>query len=221
MMKTNRIISMLFCAGILLGSSGVMQAVEQQFTVLKVEEATPEVKLSPVQEEFDQASMSETMTILLGIYLPVLAAIIGIPVSTLIYRAKAYGGLDVLLVSWRYALERGRDQLLLKYAKQHDDASLKRELILLNTTLLGDDWHAVRPKLVADFVDRNRFQFIKKYNSEMRERVMYLMNVYAAASDLYFNKYHPRTYLLPYFYTSTGSKAWGMHQLDSALGILE
>ena len=215
MMKTNRIISMLFCAGILLGSSGVMQAMQKEKNP-KTIEFTPPV-LTPVQEEFDQASK----TILLGIFLPVLAAIIGIPVSKLIYRAKAYGGLDVLLVSWRYGLERGRDQLFLKYAKQHDDASLKRELILLNTTLLGDDWRAVRPKLVDDFVDMNRFQFIKKYNSEMRERVMYLMNVYAAASDLYFNKYHPRTYLLPYFYTSTGSKAWGMHQLDSALGILE
>lgn len=148
-----------------------------------------------------------------------IAFTMGVSLATFAYLTSAYGGVAPAVVAWRYDIPRGRDALLLKAAYKQDKKQLKRDIELANETLLGENWRELRPKLVDDFVAFSRIRFTQKHGAELREKILSLLNLYGAAGSLYFKHDDIRTYLQPYFFTTSSSKRDFMEQLDQELGI--
>ena len=240
-MKTNRMISMLFCAGILLGSSGTMQAMdpfeeEALFTeeelqlllnvsnveqVIDVQQVITEEKIEQFSDvkvktptEYSQFLRRKRARALLtrGGAIAGLAAVLGITIARAGYLIKAYG-FKVMYTALNYPRISVNqfNLLILKNAYQHNDEALKQDLLALNARVFGDDFGTKRDQIIKDYRAMSWFKFRKKYSAGMYSRVTYLLEIYGAAADLYFNKikwYFPTKVLIE-----------EMEQLDKYLGI--
>ncbi len=230
MMKTNRMISMLFCAGILLGSSGTMQAMqkeeETQFTDEELHELlnvsdVPQHELTfwKTKEKSDKKPFSQFLKrkrapalLTRGGAIAGLAAVLGITIARAGYLIKAYG-FKVMYTALNYPRISVNqfNLLILKNAYQHNDEALKQDLLALNARVFGDDFGTKRDQIIKDYRAMSWFKFRKKYSAGMYSRVTYLLEIYGAAADLYFNKikwYFPTKVLIE-----------EMEQLDKYLGI--
>ena len=229
-MKTNRMISMLFCAGILLGSSGTMQAMqkeeETQFTDEELHELlnvsdVPQHELTfwKTKEKSDKKPFSQFLKrkrapalLTRGGAIAGLAAVLGITIARAGYLIKTYG-FKVMYTALNYPRISVNqfNLLILKNAYQHNDEALKQDLLALNARVFGDDFGTKRDQIIKDYRAMSWFKFRKKYSAGMYSRVTYLLEIYGAAADLYFNKikwYFPTKVLIE-----------EMEQLDKYLGI--
>ena len=116
MMKTNRMISMLFCAGILLGSSGTMQAMEstEEDPMLTFRKRFKEYKekrgeyiyRGPADTLLPQFETRDVLIGVIGVIggaVGALAAALGITIARAGYLIKTYG-FKVMLTALNYTL---------------------------------------------------------------------------------------------------------------------
>ncbi len=128
---------------------------------------------------------------------------------------KVYGSLGAVILAKRYNIPANQGVDVLKAAARGNKSSLKQAIAKTNQSVLGANWR----QALTDFRTLSNTAYAKKYSKDMQRGVGIVLNIYNAASDLYFKRMDAGFYLNSALTVSKAKQFEAMSKLNQLLGI--